>query len=449
MIRKQKIALIVLLVVLMTLSGCGIKSSHVNAIKDAIVEYTDYYLEVEDLAKQIRKQGRGLTGYEDGMSYTLDIRVPDYSLIDVNQIQYEIPAIDWSNPDSDLYLESIGDSIRRSVEAYALSNPMEGYVDTTMTVDVKLNDGKWIGAISSKSQREIAALVDGMIQKKAAEINELPKEYDYVRVAEQMDGLIATLVEPSSYTDAIVATGVDDLGGGQYRLNFSYPDPSAAFATLGDAFVASQTERIFGSVDCTLNPDDLDAAGLNVSSKAGSITVSMDNSGVCSIVDGQAFADDYAAALSDAEASAAEAAAEQYGVPAVALPTSSAVLYGTSTGSAEFRVTLSGLAPATYFRLYKVNSSTSEAGTLQIGFYVLSNSRMFTVDIPAGTYKLVFSWGDAWYGPEYMFGPDGSYMYLETTIELEDGWYMKSSTNTPWGWYDDVLNYDYGVDISL
>lgn len=447
---KRYIALAIVLAMLLTLSGCGMKNEQQKAIEEMIINYTDYYIEVPDLGQQIHRQARALTGYEDAAAYTLNVRIPDYSLIPIGQVRYEAPPVDYSNPGGEAYLEDFREAIGVAMQQYAIETPLDGSVESTLTIKLSKDaDGAWTASPDKASLSALENLISGMLTKKASEIKELPEEYDFACVAEQANALLGSLIGEGGYTDAIQVTNVEALGGDQYRISFDYPDPAAAFATLGDAFLEayaeSATERIFEPVECTLNPDDY-APAAAVSAKSGSITVTKDGEGVCTIADGTAFSEEIAAALSAAESDASGRVYEQFGVPEVARPVTSQILSGSATGSYSLEFRMTSVVPDTYIRLYRVNSSVKEAGTFVVSYFATSGSR-YNVSLAAGKYKVLLAWGDTWYGQDFMFGPKGKYYYFDFVVDIDGDIYFP--TTKVWSWYNDILKMDYDADLTI
>lgn len=440
------IALLSALVLLLSLVGCGAKSGQKKAIQEAIANYSDAYIEVDDLNLQLRELMRESSGYEDKVSYTLDIKLPNYELADISALDYEVPAVNYLEPDSDAYLEDLLVAIRQSIDPAALMKEPDGTVPAEITLNLTLVEKTWEAEISAASMKKIQAQADSMMRGKLADPKNLPPEYNYVRVAEQKATLFETLISGSAYVDAITVTGVEASGGGEYRLNVSYPDPMGAYQSLGEQFVDSFTEMVFGSISCTLDLDDFDSIEKKPSMKAGSITVSMADDGTCTVLDGDAFVSDLSSAQSLAETAAAHSANTKWTVQEQARPTESTQLYTRGGVDSEFRFRLHQEAVPTYFRFYRVESSIQEAGILEAGAYVLVNNKEFTIKLSPGNYKIVVAWGDTWYGPEYMFGPNGNYMVHEDVTSLSSGYYFPVDFAHRWSRYSDFNYCDYEIN---
>lgn len=441
--KVKVIALLCTLALLLTLAGCGAMSKQKTAITEAIASYSDAHIVVDDLNAQLRELTRGTTGYEDKASYTLNVQLPNYALVDISSLEYETPPVDYANPDSDAYLEDLLIAIRQSIDTAALVQQPNGTVPAEITVNLSLVENDWVAELSAASMQEIQAQADKMMRNNLSDPRNLPPEYSYVRIAEQKAALFDALVRGSSYIDAIAITSVEALSGNEYRLNVSYPDPEAFFQALGDRYVDSFTELVFGSVSCTLNPNDFDSLDAKPAMKSGSITVSLESDGTCAVVNGDEFALEFSGARTQAETMAAKSVSEKWGVPEQARPTENTLLYTRGFGGSEFRTWLTDEAVESYIRLYRVESSTEEAGSLQAGAYVLSNNKMMKISLPPGTYKVVIAWGDTWYGPEYMFGPNGNYMVLDEVNTVMSGCYFGYLFEHYWTRYSDFSYCSY------
>lgn len=451
LIRKRwnASALILLLGACLALSGCGMRSDHVGAVEKAVTGYSDYYLEMYDPGGQVRSQARGMTGYEKAASYDLDIRIPDYSQIDLGELSYSPPAVDYADADYDRYLRALCDTIRQSVDARALGGEIGSYIDARMRVELRLEDGEWSAEIAGASRREIETLVGDMLDRLCADTDALPRECSYVRVAEQKDALLGSLIR-RGYTDVVTVTGVDDLGGGQYRLHVRYPDPDEAFTILGSEFVSSFREYFFGSAVCAFEPDDYAEAAAQVAEKSGSITVAMDADGKCAVVDGRAFSEEFTRALQRAQTAAQDEVNARYAIPEVPAPTENTRFFGGGSGTHDFNFTIGEAGVPTYVRMYAIKDSIEEAGTLTASFFLLPNGKTLRISIPAGTYKIVIAWGNTWYGPEYMFGPRAKYMTFYEPVRLKPYYYSHWKPTLPWSRYSsEFVDCEYDIDITV
>lgn len=441
--KVKVITLLCSLTLLLPLSGCGTMSKQKTAIMEAIASYNDAHIEVDDLQGQLRGLTQETTGYEDKASYTLDVKIPNYALVDINALDYEVPSVDYANPDSDAYLEDLLIAIRQSIDVEALMKEPDGTVPAQITVNLSLVEKTWEANISAASMRTIQAEADKMMRNKLSNPKNLPPEYSFVRVAEQKNELFETLISGSDYIEAIAVTGVEALGNNEYRLNVSYPDPEATFQALGERYSNSFSELVFGGVTCTLDPDDFSSIVKKPSMKTGSITVGMTSDGNCTVVDGEAFAEAFNNARMLTEAATTLSVNEKWGVLEQERPTENTLLYTRGSGDSEFSFCLSGDATGSYIRLYSVENSAEEAGILQAGAYLLPNNKTMYISLPPGTYKMVVAWGSTWYGPEYMFGPSGNYLFYEKAVTVKSGRSTGYTVKYRWSQYKDFDYSDY------
>ena len=77
--NRCRVRLTALLLVLPLLSGCGAAGGHGKAITDAIVSYSDYYIEVRNLDAQVREQYKAFDPGAAVFDYTITADIPDYT----------------------------------------------------------------------------------------------------------------------------------------------------------------------------------------------------------------------------------------------------------------------------------------------------------------------------------------------------------------------------------
>lgn len=98
------------------------------------------------------------------------------------------------------------------------------------------------------------------------------------------------------------------------------------------------------------------------------------------------------------------------------------VLYGTSRGN-TCTVHTKGKEQDYYLRFYRISGNDlNEDGELELGVYIRSGNT-YSFLLPSGNYKLICGSGKIWYGTKYLFGPEASYMRLDSVLESRSGYY--------------------------
>lgn len=449
---KKRILLALSLAVLLLLVGCSSKTSQRAAVLDAITGFSDVQLGVDDLENQLRGQMRALTGYEERSHYAVDVSLPNFALVDPQSLNYEVPEIDYANADSAAYYEKLLTAMRQSIDGAALMQQADGKVPVQISVSLeRVDNTQWLASIDADSVRMMDNLADEMMRQ-AATTDKLPPEYNYVRVAEQRDTIINSLLDAVGYRDAVTITGVEGLGNNQYRVNLRYPDPEAAFQALGETYVKSFSDWVFGSVVCTLDLNDYSGSNTDISMKSGSITVSLGTDGHCEVTDSATLLSEIDSARIAAQTTAEKQVNDKYGVPELTKPKSSKLLAGPDTGTSGIKITLAKECVDTYVRLFRVDSnSLDEEGTFYAGFFVLADNRTFSLDLPPGNYKVFVAWGKTWYGTEFMFGPNGHYMLIPVVLECKHNYWNcgLDRIDQPWDFYTDMISETYKMPALL
>lgn len=102
------------------------------------------------------------------------------------------------------------------------------------------------------------------------------------------------------------------------------------------------------------------------------------------------------------------------GPPLVAVETPAHGTYSNLTGReavAPFKITTSSSG---YYYVKLVDSRTNEMAVVVF----VHGGRPLEVDVPVGTYRMLYATGSTWYGPEHYFGPDTAYSKADTIFEF-------------------------------
>jgi len=78
-----------------------------------------------------------------------------------------------------------------------------------------------------------------------------------------------------------------------------------------------------------------------------------------------------------------------------------------------------------------------------IMFFVKANES-FTINMPSGEYKVMYTTGPVWYGKEELFGPNATFIEVPDTIQPNS---YTSGDYVYWNTYDWTVEYGYGEDF--
>jgi hypothetical protein len=426
---KRPVPVLLLLLLLLTactllLCGCGMLNQHAKAIQSAIVDYSDYYIEVHNLSEQVNEQYKQRGTLQGAIDYTITIYVPDYSAYDPAAVGFDAPAPDYAAMSASQYKAASAYALRRSLEAYAYDNVPASYIELPVVFSITETDDGVLAAMSSISRNSIKNAVDDMVGPLLDSYDAYTQNYRFATVADARFSLLENLFGE----DYIALSGVQkvtDSGGGAYELTLVYPDPYDVFNALAQQYYESFNQPFYGdAITVSLDADDLsdiDAESIRVSTN--SVSIALDGeSGICTLIDASVVESQISAAKMQAESAAAQRVNEDWRVPEIAAPSNGAVLEGESRGNKIVFVADASLGTYYYVRFYLLpEDDVNQDGTLAAGLFVLGGKRA-SVRLPSGYYRVVCDIGEHWYGLDALFGPDATTFDSGNTIRSRSGY---------------------------
>lgn len=418
------LALFAALLAALAFSGCGASSQQQEAIENAIVAYSDYYIEVRDLGSQVRAQAKAADPDTRTLEYTITADVPNYPALPAGTIPFDPPAPDFSAGAAQ-YEAACALAMRQELENYALDHTFDTYIPVSLTFTLSQNERGWLATLSGASRNDVEDTVETLVLQVLQANDAYAENSRLTAIADAKDSLLAANFGGADYAALASATGVTALGDGQYALDLSFPDPAALYAALANVYCASFNQPFFGA-EKTVSLDASDLSNVETAAMplvSARVTAAYDEStaGV-TIVDASALDALIAPAKAAAEADAASRVNAQWFVTAVEAPSSGAVLEGESKGNKIEFVTSAALGKYYYIRFYKLSGQdVGEEGTLAAGMFIVGGQRA-SVCLPKGYYRISCVVGDAWYGLDYLFGTEGKTFDGGNAVESKSGY---------------------------
>lgn len=408
--RLPRACLAVLIFILLLLAGCGSSGEQAKAIADAVVAYSDYYIEVRDLADQVRAQAENAGAVKGAFDYSILIDIPDYTTLDLSAVSYAIPGADLSSHSVSAYQGQASLSLRRALEDYALEGTISEYVRFPVAFSLVEGENGWTAILTSQSKLSIQHTVEDMVsdvlQRDSAYLSNLNR----MQAAAALPELLADSFYGAAYANLIAVTDVQPAPDGSYSVSYTFPEPDYVFTALAEDFAASYNQPFYGEMlSANLTVDgigDIDLTGaplLNTSA-----TVSFDaSSSAYSLLDGGQIADAVSQAKLKAEADISAVINGAWRVAPLEAPSSGSILEGKSTGNSIVFKSDSELGAYAYVRFYEVpGKDSTEDGTLSLGVFI-RGGKVARFRLPNGYYRVTCEVGDNWYGLEHLFGSGG------------------------------------------
>lgn len=406
---RIRLLLLPLLITLLPLCGCGSVGAQIAAISDAVVGYSDYYIEVRDLSSQVREQANVQNTDQETLDYTIKVDIPDYTAIDLSAVPYTLPPAEFSSLSAATYQTWAALSLRKALETYALDGNVSSYLRLPVSFSVIQSSNGWSAMLSSQSKLAIGQTVDDMISSILEQNETYQENRRAMLVASALPELLAGVFGSSAYTDQLTVTNVSQTADGEYVASFSFPDPAFVFSALSEAYASSFNQPFYGdALSTALSLDGLRELDLsNAPRISASVSVSLDDSsGVCALLDDEGLAAAIAQVKSDAEAAVSETVNAAWRVPSQDPPISGAILEGTSKGNIVVFKTDRDLGAYFYVRFYRIDGEdVSQEGTLTVGVFI-KGGKSANLRLPSGYYRVSCVTGDQWYGLEHLFGSD-------------------------------------------
>lgn len=405
---RKTLLLVVIVALMLLISGCG-ASAHIKAITEAVVTYSDYYIEVRNLGDQVRAQSETAETTAGGAGYTIFVDIPDYAHIDPGQTDFVLPEPDFSLRSANAYQKQVSLALRQAMEQYAMQNGADGYIQLPVTFTLSASDRGWTAHMASQSKLDIQKTVEDLIFEALQTIDAYREGYRRMQVSSALPNLLSASFGGEKYAQKIEITDVIPLKDGTYTVKIFYPDADFVFSALGDAYIASFNQQFYGSERTA----DLTTEGLKdirlegAPQQAASVLVSFDEAAnSIALLDDGGLSARIADAKAQVEASVSALVNAQWLVTPLALPDNASVLEGQSRGNQIVFKAGASLGKYFYVRFYQISGEdASEEGMLQLGVFIIGG-KSARVKLPTGYYRVICVAGESWYGIEHLFGSD-------------------------------------------
>ena len=238
-IFRNVFLLVLTAAILLLFSGCS-ANAQTKAISDAIVAYTDYYIEVHDLGNQIKAQSGNASS---GQSFDLAIvvEIPDYTKMDPDQAGFTLPEPSVSSRSASAYQQQVALALRQSLDQYAMKNGAPDYIQLPVTFTLSQEGIGWTANMTSQSKLDIQRAVEDMILGVLSRTDAYRGDYRLMQVSSALSGLLTDAFGGLEYAQTINVTSVTSNEDASYTASFDYPDPTFVYGALGDAYVAPST----------------------------------------------------------------------------------------------------------------------------------------------------------------------------------------------------------------
>ena len=396
-----------LLSLLLLLSGCA-ADAQTKAVTDAIVAYSDYYIEVRNLGDQVHAQGKQQSASAASFDCVISVDIPDYSQIDPALVGFSLPSADVSTRSANAYQSQATLALRQAMEQYVMQQGAPSYLQLPVTFSVN-RDGGWSANMTSQSKLDIQRTVEDMMLR-ILEKDESYLENDHLmRASSALSGLLTDAFGGEEYADAITVNSIQHQPDETFTASISYPDPAFVFAALGDAYVASFNQPFYGDEKTV----SLEIAGLreirlnNAPLLNADVIISHDAaSDSFSLADDNGLAAAIAQTRETAQSAASAVVNETWRVTPLDPPDNASVLEGESGGNSIVFKTGDSLGKFFYVRFYAISGEdTTEEGTLSLGVFIVGGKNA-KVKLPTGYYRVSCLVGENWYGLDRLFGSD-------------------------------------------
>ncbi|PKM41489.1 MAG: hypothetical protein CVV04_03330 [Firmicutes bacterium HGW-Firmicutes-9] len=406
------------------LLGCS-ENAQTKAITDAVVAYTDYYIEVRNLSDQVREQSAQTDASAKSVNYIINVEIPDYTKIDVNQTGFILPEPSVSTRSASSYEQQATLALRQAMERYVMQNGADVYLILPVTFSVNAEGAGWTANMTSQSKLDIQHTIEDLIHGILLEMDGYSGNYQRMQVSSTLSELLKDAFGGIEYAKLITVNDITTREDGAFDAMISYPDAMFVYSALGGAYVSSYNQPFYGSerivsltteglnkVDLTSAPQS--SATVRVSYDASSQQYTLlDDGGIASVV---------AEAKSQAESDAAAVVNSDWRVPPNEVPDSASILEGKSSGNQIVFKTGASLGKYFYVRFFAISGEdTSEEGTLTLGVFIVGG-KSARVKLPKGYYRVECYVGESWYGLEHLFGTDTKTYNGGNAIQSRNGY---------------------------
>lgn len=415
----------VLLVFLLVFSGCAGANAQVKAITDAIVAYSDYYIEVRNLSTQVKEQSSQSSSPTDTTDYTILADIPDYTKIDRSSIQVALPEPNLATGGVTVYQRQSALVLRQALEQYAANNPVTSFVQIPITFSVENGKGGWTAHLTSQSKLTIQNAVESLVSQVLEKNETYETNYRLLQISTVLSNLLAESFGGIEYARLITIDHMTDNGDGSYTASISFPAPDAVYDALREAYVASFNQQFYGdALSAKLSTEGVSEIDLaNTPRQTADVSITYNSeTGESALVDDGGLSARIATVKTEAEAAASEAINTAWRVEPLEAPSSGSILEGESAGNSIKFKTSAKLGAYYYVRFYEISSDdTSEEGTLALGVFI-EGGKSAKFNLPNGYYRVSCLVGNNWYGLDKLFGNDSKTYSGGNAVQSRDGY---------------------------
>jgi hypothetical protein len=414
-----------LLILLLLFSGCTGTNGQIQAITDAIIAYSDYYIEVRNLSVQVKEQSADLDSKAQTQDYTILVDIPDYTSIDLSAVSFTPPEPSLAVGSVSTYQKQSALALRQALEQYAGSNTFTSYVQLPVTFSVVSGTNGWTANITSQSKLEIQQTIENLVQTVLEQNEAYQADYRLMEISSALADLLTNAFGGAEYARLMTVQDITQNADTNYTATISYPDPQSVYNALGTAYQASFNHEFYGDqVSASLSTEGIAEIDLSTA-QIDSITVTLsynEETGESALLDDGGLSESISAARVAAEADASDAVNSAWRVEPLEAPSSGTVLEGESAGNTIKFKTSTALGAYFYVRFYAISGEdVSEEGTLQLGVFI-KGGKSAKFSLPSGYYRVSCLVGDNWYGLDHLFGNDSKTYSGGNAVQSRDGY---------------------------
>lgn len=415
----------VLLAFLLVFTGCAGSSGPVKAITDAIVAYSDYYIQVRDLNTQVKEQASTSDSGKNPTDYTILAEIPDYPMIDASSINFTPPEPNLATGGVTVYQKQSALALRQALEQYAVNYPVASFVQIPITFSVENGKGGWSAHLTSQSKLTIQNAVEVLVSDVLEQNTAYQSNYRLLQISTVLSNLLAESFGGIEYARLIAIDHMTENGDGSYMASISFPAPDAVYDALRAAYVASFNQQFYGdALSARLSTEGISEIDLsNTPRQTADVTITYNSeTGENALLDDGGLSTQIAVIKADAEAKATEAINAAWRVEPLDPPASGSILEGDSSGNTIHFKTSLKLGKYFYVRFYEISSDdVSEEGTLALGVFI-EGGKSAKFSLPSGYYRVSCLVGNNWYGLDNLFGKDSKTYSGGNAVQSRDGY---------------------------
>lgn len=421
--RKTALTILIAGAILLFL-GCG-GSAHTKAITDAVIAYSDYYIEVRNLSDQVLAQESAQDRSATSLDYVISVDIPDYSQISPSAIGFALPNPDVATRSANTYQRQSVLALRQAMEQYAMQHPASAYISLPVTFSVNSEGGRWSANMTSQSKLDIQQRVDGMILSILQQDSAFAQNDRLMQAASALPSLLSETFGGKEYANLLDLFAISTNPDGSFSAEFFYPDAQSVYRVLREAYENSFNQSFYGSERVaqltTEGIKELDLSSL--SRNQATVTIGYDETTQAfTLLEDGGLGETILAAKAQAEQAASDAVNSKWRIEPNTPPANASVLAGESRGNQIVFKTGTSLGKYYYVRFFAISGEdTSEEGTLQLGVFVVGG-KSAKVKLPTGYYRITCDTGESWYGIEHRFGSDMKTYNGGSAIQSRNGY---------------------------